>query len=170
MSYKDDPDGGTLFKIMFSIAAIVIGAILVSIAFRLDKFEIVGHSMFPSAMHGDNVVTNNRFLFMDIDYHRNDVIVFAKDARIVIKRIIGLPGERLEINDSEIKIDGKQYTNRAILNYKMDEVRDLTLGPDQYYMLGDNRPYSLDSRHHGSIKKSEIIGKVLIRWRSLFLK
>ena len=106
---------------------------------------------------------------MSHEYKRYDVISFREEngSKHVIKRILGLPGEHIEIKDSVIYIDGDARRSANILLNKMDETRDLILGPDEYYMLGDNRPYSYDSRIYGPIKKWQIRGKVWFRWRAL---
>lgn len=148
------------------IACFLILTSVIDVAFHVDNFAIAGNSMFPTMMSGDECITINKFFFMDLEYRRNDIIVFKNDKYDVVKRIIGLPGERVEIKNSQIKINGQIVYNRAILFSFMDEVRDEILGPNEYYVLGDNRPYSQDSRHDGSIKKHKIVGRVLLRWRS----
>lgn len=153
-------------KICFTGTAFIILIAFLHLGFAIDRFIIIGHSMFPTIMHGDMCFTANQFFFMNLKYERNDVIVFKKDGRDIVKRIIGLPGEHIVIKNNEIKINNKIISNGAILINTMDEVRDETLGPNEYYMLGDNRSYSLDSRHDGPIQQWQIQGKVLLRWHS----
>ncbi len=154
-------------KWLIVFASIVINIYLIVCAFDPNTFDIVGQSMFPTMVHGDRCIIVNKNFFYDLEYRRNDIIIASKDERGIVKRIVGLPGERIEIKDSEVKVDGKILYNSAILYGNMDEVRDITLGNDEYYLLGDNRVYSHDSRHDGPIKRHTIIGRVLYRWRSL---
>ncbi len=158
-----------LQKFLIITAATLFLAAFLNVAFQPYLYTVNGHSMFPTIFHGDICVTINKTLFMSHEYKRYDVISFREEngSKHVIKRILGLPGEHIEIKDSVIYIDGDARRSANILLNKMDETRDLILGPDEYYMLGDNRPYSYDSRIYGPIKKWQIRGKVWFRWRAL---
>ena len=85
-----------------------------------------------------------------------------------IKRIIGLPGENVQIKNGRIFIDGKALTDLPFDDLVMTEglaLDGVDLGEDEYFCLGDNRPVSYDSRYEevGPVERSEIIGKVWIR-------
>ena len=91
--------------------------------------------------------------------------------RTLIKRVIGLPGETVAINGTEVKITNSEHPDGFILNEPYLSVENLggpsgmqvTLGPDEYFVLGDNRRVSSDSRVWGILPKEDIIGQVLVR-------
>lgn len=153
-------------KTLMLIAGSVLLFGLLSIMFHFDRFSIAGQSMFPSLIHGDTCITTNRFFMMNLEYERNDIVIFKKNSKDIVKRIIGVPGDHVQIKEGIVTINGNDVSSHPILYSKMEEVRDVTLAPNQYYVLGDNRPYSQDSRHDGPIEKHRIIGRVLLRWRT----
>ena len=111
------------------------------------------------------------FLFVK-DPERFDIIVFPfeyKEHTYFIKRIIGLPGETVQITgDGTILINGKkleEYYGREKITDPGRAATPFTLGPDEYFVMGDNRNYSMDGRDPavGNIKKKDIIGKAWIR-------
>ncbi len=125
-----------------------------------------GVSMEPALKDGDRLIIDK------LTYHfqepeRFDIIVFPQDIDVYyVKRIIGLPGEKVEIIDGKIYIDGvilaENYGNEPMdENGSMEEV---ILGEDEYFVLGDNRNHSVDSRDSsvGFIKKKHIIGKAKV--------
>ncbi|HEU0051503.1 MAG TPA: signal peptidase I, partial [Patescibacteria group bacterium] len=104
---------------------------------------------------------------------RGDIVVFRypRDPKqYFIKRVIGLPGETVEIANGKIKIYNDQHPNGVILDESsyLDQdqtatTETVTLKSDEYFVLGDNRAASLDSRYFGPIKRSAIVGRVWVR-------
>ena len=92
----------------------------------------------------------------------NDIIVIKKNDKIIIKRLVGLPNDTIEI-DNYLYINGKQFDENYTSKGEMEE--KLILKENEYFVLGDNRQNSVDSRFFeiGTIKKDEIIGKVIIK-------
>lgn len=126
-----------------------------------------GDSMRPAVLDGD-IVLVNRMIYDASKPKRGDIIVFKpngnENARSYIKRIIGLPGETVQIKDGEIYIDGEKLEEK----YETTAIEDagtaseeITLDGDEYFVLGDNRRNSEDSRMAdiGNVKRSEIEGK-----------
>lgn len=126
-----------------------------------------GDSMRPAVLDGD-IVLVNRMIYDASKPKRGDIIVFKpngnENARSYIKRIIGLPGETVQIKGGEIYIDGEKLEE----NYETTAIEDagtaseeITLDGDEYFVLGDNRRNSEDSRMAdiGNVKRSEIEGK-----------
>jgi signal peptidase I len=100
---------------------------------------------------------------------RFDVVVVrsAQEPRLQLKRIVGLPRERVAWVGDEVRINGaslrEPYARRAAPVPGDDEVRMVELGPQDYFLAGDNRLYSRDSRRDGPIPRAAIFGKVLSR-------
>ena len=126
-----------------------------------------GDSMRPAVLDGD-IVLVNRMIYDASKPKRGHIIVFKpngnENARSYIKRIIGLPGETVQIKDGEIYIDGEKLEEK----YETTAIEDagtaseeITLDGDEYFVLGDNRRNSEDSRMAdiGNVKRSEIEGK-----------
>ena len=126
-----------------------------------------GDSMRPAVLDGD-IVLVNRMIYDASKPKRGDIIVFKpngnENARSYIKRIIGLPGETVQIKDGEIYIDAEKLEEK----YETTAIEDagtaseeITLDGDEYFVLGDNRRNSEDSRMAdiGNVKRSEIEGK-----------
>lgn len=130
-----------------------------------------GESMMNTLNNGDNLIVEKiSYKFSDPD--RFDIVVFypfgKKAKEYYIKRVIGLPGEHVCIKDSTIYIDGEVLEE----NYGKDLVRyagiaenGITLGEDEYFLMGDNRLESFDSRYPeiGPVSKDKIAGRAVLR-------
>lgn len=132
------------------------------------EVTIAGSSMSPYMENGD-VVLMNRLSYELSGPDRFDVVVFQReDSRINVKRVIGLPGETVQIYGGYVFIDGE----RLEADNGLDEVslaglaeNPVTLGENEYFLLGDNRDSSEDSRfiNIGNVQRDQILGKVWIR-------
>ncbi len=145
----------------------------VVIQFVGQRTEVDGSSMEPTLSHGDNLIVD-KISYRFRDPERFDIIVFPykyESKTYFIKRIIGLPGETVQIDEQ-----GKIYINGEVLaeGYGREVIRaeliglarePIELGEDEYFVLGDNRNNSSDSRTEavGNIKRSDIIGKAWLR-------
>ncbi|MDD2731907.1 MAG: signal peptidase I [Candidatus Pacebacteria bacterium] len=139
--------------------------------FLFQPFFVRGESMEPNFENGDYLIVD------EISYYfrepkRGEVIVFQypdNPSQRFIKRIIGLPGETVEIKDGQIKIsigETEEFLNES--SYLSDSIKTLgdvrvVLKNDEYFVLGDNRLYSFDSRRFGILPKDNIIGRVFLR-------
>lgn len=132
-----------------------------------QRVSNVGDSMKPVLYNGDRVLVN-RIVYNASRPKRNDVIVFKPNGNVnshyYIKRIIGLPGETIEIKNGEIYINDKKISEKI----KTTEIEDagiaaepFKIGGNEYFVLGDNRKSSEDSRMAdiGTVEKDEIYGK-----------
>ena len=151
----------------------VLGAVWLVITFVGQRTEVEGASMENTLHNGDNLIVD-KLSYRFHDPERFDIIVFPfqfQDNTYYIKRIIGLPGETVQIMD-----DGSIYINGEKLeeNYGMEVIKPETigraaepieLGDDEYFVMGDNRNNSSDSRTDmvGNIKREYIIGKAWLR-------
>ncbi len=139
--------------------------------FLIQPFYVKGASMEPNFYDHDYLIVD------EISYRwripeRGEVIIFRypRDrSQYFIKRIVGLPGERLVIRDGQVLISNNQgelyelvepYVTLSIIT---SGNTDVSLGPSEYFLLGDNRDASLDSRNFGPIKFSDFIGRAWIR-------
>ncbi len=139
-----------------------------------QPFIVNGASMDPTFEHGEYLIVDQiSYRFNEPD--RGDVVVFKypNDQRqYFIKRIIGLPGETIKITNSSIVIyndenpEGKEldepYLKNRSVRYSVNGL-ETTLGSSEYFVLGDNRMESSDSRSWGSLKRNLIIGRPLMR-------
>ena len=127
-------------------------------------FRVYGPSMWPLVCHGDMCITIGNFTSIE----RGEVLSFYKGGYYLVKRVIGLPNETIRITKGIVYINGKEEkTVELVLSNSIteQEVFEVTLGPDEYFMMGDNRPNSHDSRAFGPVNRRSIMGKVIMRWR-----
>lgn len=156
-----------LLSWLFWIVISVFTGIVLVYAFGF-RTNVISNSMEPVLYSGQSILID-RFIYSISSAKRNDVVAFVPNgnekSHLYIKRVVGLPGETLEIKDGYLYIDGNIYED----DYLYDKIADpgileapLTLGPDEYFMLGDNRNFSEDSRsgNIGTVKSSYIFGKV----------
>jgi len=141
--------------------------------FLIQPFYVKGASMEPN-FHDYEYLIIDEISYRFHNAERGEVVVLEdprSPARFFIKRVIGLPGERMVINDSDITIFNTNYPDGVVLDegaYLAESVKttgkiDVTLSEDEYYVLGDNRTASLDSRIIGPIEKGDVVGKTWIR-------
>lgn len=127
----------------------------------LSFHTVSGGSMLPNYSSGDYVITLNV-----IEPERGDVVVATSPTGTkVIKRVIALPGETIEIIDSKVYINGT-YLEEDYLDDRytvvLEDMDAITLGEDEYFLCGDNRDWSSDSRSYGPISASDIEGVVIV--------
>ncbi|KPJ73414.1 hypothetical protein AMJ48_01510 [Parcubacteria bacterium DG_74_1] len=159
---------------IWEITKIVIIALLIVVPIRTFLFQpffVRGESMTPAFENGDYLIIDE-ISYRFQDPQRGEVIVFKypnDPSQRYIKRIIGLPGETVEIKDGIVAISNQKEP------YVLDESDYLpsdiftpgeiliSLAEDEYFVLGDNRRASADSRRWGSLARQNIIGRVLLR-------
>lgn len=146
---------------------IVIVIVLLLFIFVVGIEQVVGPSMEPTLKQG-NVIIVNKLTYRLHEIQRNDVVIITKEDKHMVKRIVGLPGEKVEYKDNYVYVDGKKYKEKFIDGVNTDDFSISDLGydvipDDMYLVLGDNRENSRDSRSFGLVEKENIIGKVWIR-------
>ena len=158
------------FRKLFVYAAVVIGLTFFVITFVAQRTQVNGESMYPALHDKDNLIVD-KFSYHFCDPKRYDIVVFPyhyKDRTYYIKRVIGLPGETVQIKDGYVYIDGQRldehFSEEKIQNAALAS-EPIVLGKDEYFVLGDNRNASEDSRFPdvGKVKRKEIIGRAWIR-------
>ncbi|MBI2098153.1 MAG: signal peptidase I [Candidatus Wildermuthbacteria bacterium] len=151
------------------IALVAFVLVLVLRWFVFQPFLVRGASMEPNFHNWDYLIVD------EISYHfrspeRGEVIVFKfpnDPSQRYIKRIVGLPGETVEVQDGQVTISrGKEVVQLDEKKYITSETLGslkVALGENEYFVMGDNRRYSSDSRSWGTLPGDLIIGRVLIR-------
>ena len=147
-----------IIKEIIPYIVIVVVVVLIR-TFIITPVRVDGDSMKNTLKNGDILL-----LYKLGSINRLDIIVLdeEKDNEKIIKRVIGLPGETVAIKKGKIYINDKVIDDE----YAYGETSDydkVTLEDDEYFILGDNRLISKDSRYFGPIKKSEIKGKIVFR-------
>ncbi len=165
------------FIFLFELVKIVVISLVIIIPIRyflIQPFYVKGASMEP------NFYDHEYLIIDEISYRfndpvRGDIVVFRypkNPQEYFIKRLIALPGETVQIKDGEVIIFNNENVQGMILdefylpdNLKTHSTTDdkITLSEDEFYMLGDNRNSSKDSRSFGPVNKTFITGKVLLR-------
>ncbi len=163
-------------KVIF-IAAVIIFPIRY---FVFQPFIVSGSSMEPNYSNGQYLIIDE-ISYRVGDPHRGDVVVlhYPNDPKqFFIKRVIGMPGETVQIDNGNVTIFNKEYPGGQIVNepYLPNQglsfphnttiiggKKTIELASDEYFMMGDNRLASSDSRDWGSLKRSEMVGKVFVR-------
>lgn len=152
---------------------ILLGITYLFVAFVGQRTQVSGDSMLPTLNDGDNLIVD-KISYRFNDPQRFDIVVFpprSEPNRLFIKRIIGLPGETVQIDENgNIYIDGEllveTYGREAINSEHIGIASEpILLGVNEYFVLGDNRNNSTDSRYAGvgNIRRDEIIGKAWLR-------
>lgn len=125
-----------------------------------EKIKIFGSSMQPTFSHGDSLRTDYNLSQLK----RGDVVAFKPPEHptdIFIKRVVGLPGETITIANGRVIIDGKPLEESSyIKGSTSSKVQKFQMGNDQYFVLGDNREFSTDSRNFGALPKIDIVARI----------
>ncbi len=156
------------------ITAISLAIILPVRYFLIQPFYVKGASMEPN-FHDHEYLIIDELSYRFTPPERGQVIVFRyprNPQEYFIKRVVGLPGEEVQIKDGQVIIfneanpDGlpinEKYLSSELITFDASELK-VSVGPDEYFVLGDNRSASKDSRSFGPVNKSFITGKVLFR-------
>ncbi len=171
---KFGPVVGAVAVFVLEVLQIVIisAAIIIPIRyFLIQPFYVKGASMEP------NFYDHEYLIIDELSYRmreplRGEIVVFRyprDPSQYFIKRVIGLPGETVEISNAQVVIFNEENPNGKALEeeYLEGELtqgkKKITLGPDEYFVLGDNRDESLDSRSFGPVTMDDIIGRVWVR-------
>ena len=145
----------SVFKELIPYVIILVCVILLK-TFIFTPVIVNGSSMMDTLHNGDIMILNNTAYYFD-DIKRFDIVVVRENKEYIIKRVIGLPGETVEYRDNKLYINDKLVKD----NYGSEPTDDFKekVGKNSYFVLGDNRTNSMDSRVFGTFKKKEIIGK-----------
>ncbi len=154
-----------LVKNLLPYIIIVILVVLVR-SFIVTPAIVDGSSMLPN-LQNNNVIILNKLDYKLNNIKRFDVVVIDYNGEKLIKRIIGLPGEHIEYKENNLYVNGfitnEIFDHKKTNDFKLEMLGYLTIPGDKYFVLGDNRLNSTDSRVIGLIDKKDILGSVSYR-------
>ena len=170
--HEGDPENSWLGIIWETIKyAIIAAVIIIPIrTFVAQPFIVSGNSMFPTYHNGEYLIVNELVKYIG-EYKRGDVVIlrYPNDpSKYFIKRVIGLPGETVTIRDGVVSITSPTQTTPLVLNEpyvknaKIDS-SSRTLDNDEFFVMGDNRAQSSDSRIWGPVPRRLMNGEALLR-------
>jgi signal peptidase I len=169
---------GSGFLDLIETIAISLSIFLVVYLFLMQPHQVNGQSMVPNFQNGEHVMTD-KITYKMRDPLRGEIVVFHAPPAAgcaegtgcdFIKRIIAIPGDTIAVKDNAVWVNGEKLpepyipadyeilAGRATLN------QEIYLGSNEYFVVGDNRPHSSDSRSWGAITKDDIVGRVFLRY------
>lgn len=158
--------GKTIIVIVTSGTAILMSAIIIAISFIFVPLVITGHSMDPTIMHGDRILVS-KLTYKFREPRRGDVISFKIGWKRLVKRIVGVPGDVIEVRNGLIYRNGKAAVHDPSMILHSRNLSRRSYGPrmvqDRHvFVMGDNRFLSMDSRDFGMIPYQDITGKAVL--------
>jgi signal peptidase I len=156
-----EPRRGSAFREMVETILLTLLIYVLIRTFLIENYRVVGHSMAPT-------LTDKQFLVVSkLDYrlrepHRGDIVVFLdprNDGRKLIKRIIGLPGEMVEIRNGQVFVEGQVMDEPYVQNQAGYSEPPTQVPEGDFYVLGDNRSNSSDSHNWGTLPRDKIVGR-----------
>jgi len=157
--------GRWLREVLETIIPAVLIALVINL-FLAQATQVYGQSMEPNLHHSQRLVVEK------VSYHfhgprRGDVVVLRSpqhNSELLIKRVIGLPGEKVEIHDGLVYIDGVPLTEPYLIQGTAGYQEPIVVPPLHVYVLGDNRNFSNDSRSFGPVPLENIVGRAWLSY------
>ncbi len=151
-------------RTVVSLSAQLVVLVLIATAFFMRTSPVDGLSMEPR-VHAGEIVLINTLAYKLGPIRRGDVIAFRHDApttETYIKRVVGLPGERVDVRDGTVTIDGRPLPEPYVRFADKRSAPAVVVPPHAYYVLGDNRADSDDSRNWGVVHDGDVVGKAVV--------
>ncbi len=159
---KKKPIGQEILEWALTILIPVVAALLIH-EYLFTFARVDGGSMLDT-LHEDNIMGVSRLHYRLNEPQRGEIITCnypGEGKTLFVKRIIGLPGETVEIREGTVYIDGEPIYEGYLTRRDDQSMDPVTLGEDELFVMGDNRPISRDSRDVGPITEEELYGRVL---------
>ena len=155
--------------LLLVVLAMSIGSYYAISHFLLQSVEVVGSSMQPTLKEKGHYLLN-RWTFRNREPKRNDVVVIRDpgDHGFSVKRVVAVEGESIHFKDGKVYVDGRELQEPYLLpgthtfTYTRVHEQFITCGKGQYFVLGDNRLVSVDSRSYGPVSREDILGLVML--------
>lgn len=169
---------GAFFLDMIETVVIALSIFLVVYLFLMQPHQVSGLSMFPN-FHDKEYILTDKVSYKFGNPERGDVIVFHAPTAAncpqgtgcdFIKRVIGLPGDSVSVKNNGLYVNGEKldepYLDSSVITETgvFSDNREVTLNQNEYFVCGDNRQHSSDSRTWGPITRDEIVGKAFFRY------
>jgi signal peptidase I len=173
--YRDDTESKFKDSVLDLLVFIgVVIAILVILRWAVvEPHRVLGHSMVPNFQDGDYIITNKLVTHFSLP-QRGEVIILYNPRnhdQVFIKRVIGLPGEKVKVQYGQVYINDQVLSEPYLPPNTLTsggaflpEGEEFTVGTDQYFVMGDNRGGSSDSREWGPLQKDLVVGQALLRY------
>ena len=155
-----------LIKTILTYVMIIFIVIVIRLFF-VDPVRVDGHSMDTTLQNGE-IMLLNKIVYRRHDIKRFDIVVIKENNKLIIKRVIGLPNETVEYKDNVLYINGEKvddpYPSTNTDDFTIQDIGHVKVPGDTYFVMGDNRADSLDSRYPqvGVINKSQILGRARV--------
>ncbi len=165
--------GGILLFVLEIVQIVVIAAaIIIPIRyFLVQPFYVRGASMEPTFLDREYLLIDE-ITYRFREPQRGDVVVFRyprDPSEFFINRVIGLPGDTVDVANGKVIVTNDLHSGGVVLEEEYTSVpgttgtEHVTLNPDEYFLMGDNRPASMDSRSFGPVKREYVVGRVWLR-------
>lgn len=159
--WKEDLKVTTIKMIKYIIMSIIFAVIINQF---IGFITISGHSMDPTLYDSEKGILD-KFTYNTREPERNEIVLFYPPVvsySVFVKRVVGVPGDTIEIKDHQVYLNGEML-QEPYLNEQMNysAMNKITLGKGEFFLMGDNRNNSTDSRHFGPVRKENILGKMM---------
>lgn len=145
-----------------SVYIIIVVVIVLLKIYVISPIRVNGTSMDPTLKNGDIMILN-KIGYRITKIKRFDIVVIKYKDELLIKRVIGLPGEKIKYENNTLYVNDKaldeEFDKTYTYNFSIKEIGSTTVPEDSYFVLGDNREVSKDSRSIGFIDREDIVGK-----------
>lgn len=165
---SDAGAGRSLRPVIRQVAETLVLSLVLFGLFRIafQNYVVESHSMEPTLHEGQRIWVSKLDDDFGDGFHRGDIVVFQAwgQEKPFVKRVVGLPGESVEVRDGRVWIDGEPLAEPYLAEPTSGQYGPMRLAPDQMFVMGDNRGNSADSRTYGALASSDVVGRAWLRY------